>query len=62
VQANVFHGVYVVRPLIDDCYVMAGLGEQSRNGAAGPACADDCYLLIADNVLLVFLYIGLFIL
>tara|TARA_B100000809_G_scaffold256382_1_gene296272 strand:- start:693 stop:980 length:288 start_codon:yes stop_codon:yes gene_type:complete len=52
VQANVFHGVYVVWPLIDYGYVMAGLGEQSRNGAAGSACANDCYLLLADNILL----------
>jgi hypothetical protein len=34
---------------------MAGFGEQSRNGAACPACAYDSYLLVvdADNVLLV---------
>jgi hypothetical protein len=50
----------VVWPLIDDGYVMASLGEQSRNGAAGPACANDCYLLIVDNMLLVFLHIRLF--
>ena len=47
-KAARFHGFNVVRPLVDDGYVMARLGEQSRDYAASASAAQNRNLLAND--------------